>query len=178
MLKPDRPENGCLMPRTHLLLLGVSACLALSACAGPPACPVDGVWLAEPVANAGCMVRRDDRLLVVRDRLSGKLGFPAGASMPPEQAHCTALRETWEETGYPVRVEELLETFPGGFRLYHCTVPADVPAQRDVPRPPQALLEIEAIHWLLPDEIQAGAWRFPSQWPRARELFRTLPAGD
>lgn len=164
------------MPRLHALIFCLAGGLALSACAGPPACPSGGPWEAEPVANAGCMVRVDDRLLVVRDRLSGRLGFPSGGAIPPEQAQCTALRETWEETGYPVQVERLLATLPGGFRLYQCTIPGPVQVRRDVPRPPQALLEIVAIHWLDPADIAPQDWRFPAQWPRARELFEQLSA--
>lgn len=147
---------------------------AVTACAATPNCRLGSEVQSPAPANAGCMVRVDDHLLVVRDRYSGRLGFPAGGSIPPESAACTAHRETWEETGYRVEVVRLLAEFPGGFRLYQCQITEPVEVRATVPRPPQAMLEIEAIHWLNPYAIEPRDWRFPAQWPRALELFSGL----
>ena len=161
--------------RTIVLLLGGS--LTLGACAAAPQCAVAlGLSLAEP-ANSGCMIIAGDRLLIVRDRLSGRLGLPAGRSEPPEAAQCTAHRETWEETGYRVEVGPLLAELPGRFHLYHCRLLDEPDVRDDVPRPPRAMMEIEAIHWRDPHGIPASDWRSPAQLRRILKIFDTLRAG-
>jgi 8-oxo-dGTP pyrophosphatase MutT (NUDIX family) len=117
-------------------------------------------------------VRADQSLLVVRDRASGRLGFPAGASAGGEAAPCTASRETLEETGISVRVEERLRVFDNGFHLYRCSLLDEkdyVPGA--IPVPEFAAAEISDIAWLPPSSITAAEWRYPEEWNEVLALF-------
>ncbi len=164
---------SCLRPASGLLLAGW-----LTACAAAPPCQVERGTPLERPANAGCLIHAEGRLLMVRDRLSGKLGFPAGGSRSPEPSQCTAHRETWEETGYTVAVGRQLAEFGGGFRLYLCHIVSGPEVRDNLPRPPQALLEIEEILWRQPHQLDVSEWRFPSQYPRVLELFDELQSGS
>lgn len=62
----------------------------------------------------------DDRLLLVRDLASGTWGLPAGAIEPGEDPRRAVEREVREETGYSVKVTELLDALggPGFCHIY------------------------------------------------------------
>jgi 8-oxo-dGTP pyrophosphatase MutT (NUDIX family) len=62
----------------------------------------------QPYGNAGCIVKRNEHILVVKLRETGKWDIPAGKPLPNEAAPQTAERETWEETGVKVKVKRLL----------------------------------------------------------------------
>ena len=128
--------------------------------------------------NAGCLIRKDRRLLVVRHRLGGKLGFPAGRGKAGESARCTAHRETWEESGVDVEVGRLLGVFrvDGPFYLYACTPGSRLASNQELPVPAWARVEITAIEWVSPKDLEADAWRFPEQFPRVQRLFAELEA--
>lgn len=83
-----------------------------------PECPY---IIAEPSANAGCMLIQDEKALLVLHRNSGKWDFPGGTSDSGESARCTAYRETVEETGFDVEVRDRIITFDNGYQLYRCT---------------------------------------------------------
>ena len=149
--------------------------LLLAACSPAPDCRIDSVHIEQVYANAGCMIRQDERLLVVRHH-NGRLGFPAGTSVAGETAQCTAHRETWEETGLAVEVGQLLHVFDNGFRLYHCRLSEPYPDHGEELSPPwQAWREIDAVLWMPAAEIKADQWRYPQQWPQVEQLFEQLP---
>ncbi|MFT4571066.1 MAG: 8-oxo-dGTP diphosphatase [Hyphomicrobiaceae bacterium] len=152
--------------------------VALSGCvsAAGPLCKATTVALAavrdDFSAAAGCLVRRGDRLLVVRDRKTGRLGFPAGGPIAGETPPCTAHRETWEETGIDVQVEELLHVVENGFHLYQCTLTeTSVASSGQQPVPQHALSEISSVAWLRLNQITPDDWRIPGQLPLVSRLF-------
>ena len=72
--------------------------------------------------HAGCFVMQGNAMLAVKLTYDGNLfDIPGGQTNWHEPARKTAERETWEESGYPVDVQELLTTVRGGsfniFRL-------------------------------------------------------------
>ena len=70
-------------------------------------------------AHAGCFVKKGNAMLAVKLTYDGnKFDIPGGCTNGREPAKRTAERETWEESGYPVEVNELLATVRGGFRIY------------------------------------------------------------
>ncbi len=168
--------------RGLLLAAAVSGVLlfaALQPTPPPPDCRVAPQFAETPSGNAGCLIRVEDRMLMVRDRLSGKLGFPAGMARPGEAAQCTAHRETWEEAGLDVEVGRLLRVFDNGFRLYSCS-PAD-PAVRPgvtVGVPDWAWAEVSEIGWIDPEALFADDWRYPEQWQDVLTQFRKLAGGS
>ena len=73
--------------------------------------------------HAGCLIAKDKKILLVRDSWSKKLGFPAGHHDFGERAFQTAYRETLEETGIRVVIDEYLyESKATNFRLFKCNI--------------------------------------------------------
>ncbi|HET6343866.1 MAG TPA: NUDIX domain-containing protein, partial [Myxococcota bacterium] len=116
--------------------------------------------------HAGCIIRVDDRLLMVRDFWSERFGPPGGTAEPGETPRETAVRETFEETGLLVEARAFLGLSHNGFSLYACA-PADarLPMLTDdaLRLPPQAFSEIAEARLLRPQELPRRAWRFDSQ---------------
>ncbi|MEQ3635669.1 NUDIX hydrolase [Alcanivorax sp.] len=118
-------------------------------------------------ANAGCLIIRDQQVLLISHRWGGKLGVPGGTLEPGELAQCTAYRETLEETGLQVVVGERMQVMKNGFHLYRC-IPADsLPEGKSLPLPVQARLEVSDIGWYSLHELRQKDWRFAYQF----ELF-------
>ena len=148
-----------LWPGTVVLTLLLSGCGSEA----PPCRFADSPDLAP---SAGCLVLEGNALLVVENH-EGLLSVPGGSTRPGETATCTAHRETWEETGLDVRVEEHLAEFDTGFYLYRCQLDA-VPAE--ISPPPR--FEIRGAYFLAPDAFGSKPWRFPEQVSRLRELIQ------
>lgn len=120
---------------------------------------------------AGCLVRDGDRMLMVRHRFGGKLGFPAGGARPGESAQCVAHRETWEETGIDVVVHGMIRRLDTGLALYRCEL-SDVEAlSGELPVPANGATEISEVMWRDPRATEASEWRFPRDYPVIIELF-------
>lgn len=149
-----------------------AALLALQGCTAAPPCEVEPDRVSHAIGNAGCLVVHDGRMLVVRDRRSGRLGLPAGAREPGEAAQCTAARETWEETGFRVRVGGELARFGRDFFLYRCHLAEPEAVVEPAEVPLSGRLEIESVHWLRPETTDPADWRFPGQVPEVLRLFR------
>ena len=76
--------------------------------------------------HAGCAIFNNKKIFLVRDRKSKKWGFPAGKHDTGERAFQTAYRETLEETGFRVVIDEYLAEFAKqNFRLFKCNVIED-----------------------------------------------------
>ena len=150
--------------RIILILLGLQL---LNACSEvqQPTCPTP---LAKAVApSAGCFTVQNGRLLVV-EGLAGRISPPGGKSAAGESAQCAAHRETWEETGLDLQVNELLQVMDTGFYLYRCSFHANS-GEIDPPR----RLEIRQAFMLHPSEFDQYEWRFPEQISQLQELLRT-----
>ena len=79
--------------------------------------------LTQRKTNAGCAIFKDGKLLLVKHKFTGKWGFPGGRDkMNGELAFQTAYRETFEETGYIVSIEDFITEFKNSFRLYKCKI--------------------------------------------------------
>ena len=105
------------------IVLMISALVGECVSAAPPCTRASEQFDKRFAAAAGCFIKQADRLLLVRNRFNGKLGFPAGFSNFGEDAQCTAHRETWEETGLRVEVGELVEQFGQAGRLWQQAAP-------------------------------------------------------
>lgn len=121
---------------------------------------------------AGCLVRDGDRMLAVRHRFGGKLGFPGGRAGSGESAQCVAHRETWEETGVEVVVHGMLKRFGNGFALYRCELVDSTVARADeLDVPLSGRNEITRVIWIDPRTTRAADWRFPRDYPEILRLF-------
>ena len=76
--------------------------------------------------HAGCAIFIDNKILLVKDKKSKKWGFPAGKHEMGERAFQTAYRETLEETGLHVFIDDYLGEFKEqNFRLFRCNIIED-----------------------------------------------------
>lgn len=133
----------------------------------------------QPEGNAGCIVKKEGHILVVKLRETGKWDIPAGKPLPHETAPETAQRETWEESGVSVKIIRLL-TFIGapkeqGLYIYEATplnkaLPLNIPLQVNS-RFRQEIIEAR----LLPiDNLNENNFRYPAILPEVIALFDTL----
>jgi 8-oxo-dGTP pyrophosphatase MutT (NUDIX family) len=121
---------------------------------------------------AGCLVKSGEKMLVVRHRYGGKIGFPGGFAHPGETAQCVAHRETWEESGVSVVVHGLLKRLNTGLALYRCEpVDGTRVAGDKLPVPPGGRNEITEVMWLDPHTTDASQWRFERDYPVILDLF-------
>jgi len=152
----------------HLILTVLLAIpFTLVACSdGNPTCPFTGKSDVSP--SAGCFVASADGLLLVQ-ALNGKVSLPGGSREPGESAQCTALRETWEETGLRLQTRELMQVFNTGFHLYRCERDA-LSGEID----PPVRFEVRAAFYLPADRFHTYDWRYEDQ----RELLKKLLLDD
>ena len=115
-------------------------------------------------ANAGCLIVRDQQVLLITHRWGGKLGLPGGTQEPEELAQCTAHRETLEETGLAVTVGERLQVMKNGFHLYRCMLAEPLPEEAPLSLPAAARLEVSDIGWYSLADLRRADWRFAYQF--------------
>ena len=75
--------------------------------------------------NAGCAIVKDKKLLLVRDKKTKMFRLPGGLKEKKEISVMTAIRNTLNETGYVVSIEDYISEFRSGFRLYKCKIVKD-----------------------------------------------------
>lgn len=148
----------------------------LSACTSEqlpaPMCRVESTVAQNISANAGCIIRVGNKMITVQHKLSGKLDVPGGTSMKNESAACTAHRETWEETGFNVKVIKWLGSNKKGFHYYACELSGNFNGDIiEFPVPDSAEDEINNIQLLDPFEITELQWRFKNRLPKLREMY-------
>ena len=141
--------------------------------------PLDSSINAEgPVGNAGCMIVRNNKVLLLRHVPDGRIGFPGGTNERGETARQTAHRETWEEVGRKVTVKNLLLRFSNGFYLFQCDpIETTSPSEVRLPVMPWSRTEVLAIEWMDPFSIETAQWRFPDQVPEIQTLLESFFRG-
>lgn len=153
-----------------LLLLCLEGAPLLAQSDAPECQIVPGVELSVQ-GNAGCLIKIDDSMLVVRHCQTNRLSPPGGTAAEGETAQCTAHRETLEETGVEVKVGKLLKSFDNQFHLFHCLAVDEV-TKLQVPEPFRH--EICEILFLNPALSSDEDWRFPEQVPGIRDAFKRI----
>lgn len=131
-----------------------------------PQCQLDYAYQATTMGNAGCFVKSHGKLLVVRQRLSLKLALPGGSFKNGETAQCTAHRETWEESGFNVKVGQRIYVFDNGFQLFKCT--ATEIKQKNTTNDK---LEVSEVLWVDPRTKSNREWRYSNQHSLIVRLF-------
>ena len=167
MLDPVARQLTLLLVATALILSGDAI-----ATSRKPQCQVDGQFTDQRVGNAGCLVMRQGRILLVRHGASGKLTFPAGYAERGESAQCTAHRETWEEAGVEVRVGRLVKIFENDFHLYSCELEGfEGPTSGSLEVPVTAAGEIREVLWVDSVTLTEKDWRFPQFFGEVKTIL-------
>ena len=140
-------------------------------------CPACGyVHYVNPIVAAGCLVQEDGQVLLVRRAVEpglGKWGLPAGYAEAGERPEETAVRETLEETGLQVAIDEFLGVYsflmgalPGGVVVVY--------AAHAVGGTLHPGADASEARFFAPDEIPEVAFRVHrrvlGQWARAATI--------
>ena len=120
----------------------------------------------QPDVTVATVVVADGRLLVVEERVNGRLVLnqPAGHLEPDESLQDAALRETREETGWEVRLTGFIGAYqwkaPETGRHYLRFAFAAEPLAHDPARPLDEGI-VRAL-WMTPSELRAASARHRS----------------
>ncbi|WP_272166000.1 bifunctional NUDIX hydrolase/phosphatase PAP2 family protein [Vibrio diabolicus] len=146
-----------------------------------PVSPISTVKAAaSEVKGALCVVRADDKLVLVHEILTDKISLPGGTIIDGESPKVAAQRETWEETGLVVTVgEELGRTDTAVY--YDCISDSEIIAfsmnnslggnELPIWFAPHYGVEIASAMLLGPSELPSFLYRYPAQWPQAIQFF-------
>lgn len=140
---------------------------------------VSGVSL-NGIKGALCVVRADDKLVLVHEILTNKISLPGGTIIEGESPEIAAQRETWEETGLAVTVGNELGRTSTAI-LFDCVSDSEVIAfsmnnslgGNELPSwfAPHYGVEVASAMLLNPSELTASQYRYPAQWPEVVNLF-------
>lgn len=144
----------------YCVLLGSSPAIAAAASSGP-------------VKGALCVVRADNKLVLIHEILTNRISLPGGTIIKGESPRAAAQRETWEETGLVVTVgKELGRTETAVF--FDCVSDSEIISYlmnnsmggNELPIwfAPHYGVEIASAMLLTPEQLPASAYRYPAQW--------------
>lgn len=170
-------------------LSAILAVLTLFACSeaipNDPACrikddlgpPNGGKILPKTFTAAACVIKTNGNILLIRHRLSGKLDFPGGGRVDGVSAACTAHRETWEETGFNVEVQQYLGQSSNGLLLFGCHIDAGLDLLPDVfDAPGWAAVEVTALEKVDPFLLTHDDLRFADDLVTLRDAYTAYSA--
>nr|WP_319556127.1 NUDIX domain-containing protein [uncultured Vibrio sp.] len=160
-----------LRPLFFLTLYSVLLGISPATVATPP---------TEQVKGALCVVRADDKLVLVHEILTNRISLPGGTIIPGESPRAAAQRETWEETGLVVTVgKELGRTDTAVF--FDCVSDSEVISfsmlnsmggnELPIWFAPHYGVEIASAMLLEPEQLSASTYRYPMQWQTVVRYF-------
>jgi predicted NUDIX family NTP pyrophosphohydrolase len=76
--------------------------------------------------NAGCLIIHNKKILLVKSYHNNYLNIPGGTQKKKETSACTAHRETFEETGVSVKVQDHIMTANNGFHIFSCDAKGEI----------------------------------------------------
>lgn len=127
---------------------------------------------ADEVVGAACIVRVDDKLVLVHEILTRKLSLPGGLVESGEDPAIAAQRETWEETGLVVSIKKELGRADNTV-YYDCVSDSDIVSFQfnnvyngyELPMwfAPHYGVEISSAMLVNPSNIPLADYRFPEQ---------------
>ncbi|WP_269519319.1 NUDIX hydrolase [Alteromonas sp. BMJM2] len=133
---------------------------------------VDISFNSNDTQAAVCLIKTQDKVVLIRHRLSGKLDFPGGGVDEGESLSCAAHRETWEETGFNVLVRKQLGRTSNGLALFACDLDAGIDLMPEHFSPPSwATLEVVAIEKVDPFSLSHKSLRYADDLASLRDGF-------
>lgn len=143
----------------------------------------ESVDLAENIGvkGASCVIRSNDKVVLVRESLTNKLSLPAGGVGVGETPAMAAERETWEETGLVVIAKAELLRAPDAV-IYDCVADSELLAYQyenslgghELPIwfAPHYGVEVKSAMLVDPSRVDSKDYRFPFQ---LKQIIKLLP---
>ncbi|OIQ26755.1 MAG: DNA mismatch repair protein MutT [Vibrio sp. MedPE-SWchi] len=136
--------------------------------------------MPDTIRGSLCVVKADDKLVIVNEILTNKISLPGGTIDPGEAPSLTAQRETWEETGLVVTVGEVLG-YTDTAVIYDCVSDSEVIAYDYINRlngneipiwfAPHYGVEISSAMLLSPGSVAYEQYRYPEQWDQIKSFY-------
>ncbi|MFG0605197.1 bifunctional NUDIX hydrolase/phosphatase PAP2 family protein [Vibrio mimicus] len=160
--------------RALLLVLGFTLSLGISFSA-----------LSNPVQEseyrgALCLIRGDNKLVMTKEVLTGKLSLPGGTIESGEAPQMAAQRETWQETGMVVSVGRLLGSTATTL-VYECISESQIIAysykngfsgyELPVWFAPDYGVETISAMLITPSHVNPTEYRYSEQWQSIVAMF-------
>lgn len=137
-----------------------------------PTCRIAKVSIADYAGPAGCLIRVQDTLLIIKNNSTGQYDVPFGEPISKESAQCTAHRNTWLQTGFNVEVDQLLGVTQSGIKLFSCTLSAGFTSEDGPIKPPNwADNDVQQIEFISPFDTRYDAWSQPDNHIMYRDGF-------
>jgi hypothetical protein len=141
----------------------------------PPACRIAQAFNADYVGPAGCLIRAQSTLLVIKHKDTGQYDLPYGDPISEESAQCTAHRHTWQQTGLNIDVGQLLGVTQSGTMLYSCKISGGFTSEDSPLKPPSwADKNIQTIEFINPFDTRHDVWRQSNNLVIYRDGFVTI----
>ncbi|MGF1722374.1 NUDIX domain-containing protein [Vibrio kyushuensis] len=136
--------------------------------------------MPESIRGALCIVKADDKIVLVHEILTKKISLPGGTIDPREEPSLTAQRETWEETGLVVSVGDVLG-YTDTAVIYDCVSDSEVIAYEynndldgnamPIWFAPHYGVEVSSAMLLSPEKLPYERYRYPEQWDAIKALY-------
>ena len=144
--------------------------------------------IANNVSGAGCLIKLDEGLVMVKDAWSGKYSIPGGGLKSGEETKHCAIRETLEETGIKVEIDADLQQH-NDFHIFLCSPTEEVNALKNcttqskyiignIPLRVMSRNEIQSVSLIDPTLLPVPMWRFPLSRESIVTLFNDTPPGQ
>lgn len=127
---------------------------------------------SEDIKGAACIIRADNKLVMVNEIITKKLSLPAGTVQPGEEPAIAAQRETWEETGLVVNIKGELGRSEKAI-FYDCVSESDIVSfqfnnihdgfELPIWFAPHYGVEISSAMLVDPKNVPANEYRYPEQ---------------
>ncbi|WP_165311428.1 bifunctional NUDIX hydrolase/phosphatase PAP2 family protein [Vibrio ziniensis] len=127
-----------------------------------------------------CVIKADDKLVLVNEIITKRLSVPGGTIRPGEPPERAAQRETWEETGIVVAVgDELGRTDKAVF--FDCVSSSEIIAYQhqnligghELPIwfAPDYGIEVSSATLVDPSYVDSHKYRYPDEWQSTIDMF-------
>ncbi len=136
------------------------------------------------VVGAVCVIRVDDKLVMLSEVITKKISLPGGYIEPNTTPEESAIREALEETGIKVEIAHLIQQRERAL-IYACVAQDPILVSTTKDSLGFAIVEswfaehfgkeVRRVYLISPDELKASDYRFPNDKPLLKKWLAVTP---